>query len=144
MKCDEAKLKVQALADGELSEPEIDTVMDHVQSCYQCRAEYVSLLRLQRKLRGLASEEPPAEWFEKLEKRVGRRVGSSVGQFLFIVSYLSLIGYAVYSLYADRSAGLFIKIAIGGILLGALVLLTVTISDRFRESRDDRYRGVMR
>jgi hypothetical protein len=144
MECNDAKLKAHALVDGELPESEIDEVMDHAQSCYQCRQEYVELLKLQRKMRGLVTGEPSQEWFEKLNKKIGRRMSSSIGQILFIASYIALIGYAVYTMFSDGSVSSFIKIAVGGILLGVLVLLGVTISDRVRESKDDKYKGVIK
>ena len=144
MECNDAKMKAHALVDGELPEAEIDTVMEHVQSCYQCRQEYVDILKLQRKMRGLSAGEPTQEWFEKLNKKIGRRISSSAGQILFITSYLALIGYAIFTMFADGSVSTFIKIAVGGILAGVLVLLGVTISDRMRESKDDKYKGVMK
>ena len=144
MTCDEAKLQVQALADGELSESVIPEVMDHVQSCYSCRADYVELLKLQKKMSGLVYEVPPKEWFEKLERRIGRKIGSGIGQILFFGSYLLLIAYAVFSLFADSGVGMFIKIAVAGILLGVLSLLGFAISDRIHESKDDKYKGVVK
>ena len=144
MDCNEAKIKAHALVDGELPETEIDAVMDHVQSCYECRLEYVDLLKLQRKMRGLVTGEPTQEWFEKLNKKIVRRMSSSTGQILFIASYVALIGYAVYTMLSDGSISAFIKIAVGGILAGVLILLGVTVSDRMRESRDDKYKGVMK
>ena len=144
MNCEDAKLKVQALIDNELPDEDISPVVDHIQSCYRCRDEYIDYLKLQRKLKGLVGEEPGQEWFEKLQKRIGRRISSSAGQILFIGSYVALIGYAVYSIFADKDAGLFIKLAVGGILVGVLALLGVTISDRARESKDDKYKGVMK
>lgn len=101
MRCDEARLKVHALSDRELPEEEISAVIDHVQSCYACRGDYVELLRLERKMDGLAYAEPSKEWFERLPRRVLRNVGSRVGRLLFIGSYLLLAAYAVYSLFAD-------------------------------------------
>lgn len=144
MNCDEAKLKIQALADGELAESDIPDALEHVQSCYNCREEYISLLQLQKKLKGLIQHEPSAEWFEKLNRRITRKIGSSAGQILFIGSYLALIAYAVYSLFADTGAAVFIKIAVGGILVGVVTMLGITIADRIRESKDDRYKGVMK
>ncbi len=142
MKCDEAKLKVQALVDNELSENEIAEVISHVQSCYRCRDDYVELLKLQRRMQGLLSHDP--EWFEKLNRKIGRRLASSVGQMLFIGSYVALIGYAFYSLFAGREISLFLKFAVGGILVGVFTLVGVTVADRVRESKDDRYKGVMK
>lgn len=144
MECQDAKLKVQALVDSELPEEEIDRVMDHVQSCYKCRDEYISLLKLQRKMKDLQYPEPPKEWFEDLKKKTGRRITSLFGQLLFIGSYVVLFAYALYSIFADSGEGLFIKLVIGGIVLGMLSLLGVTIADRVRESKTDKYKEVMK
>ena len=144
MECQEAKLKVQALIDNELPEQEIDRVIDHVQSCYRCREDYISLLKLQRKLKGLQYPEPPKEWFEKLQQKRARRFSSAFGLILFIGSYLVLLGYALYSMFSDSDEGLFIKIVIAGIIIGVLFLLGVTISDRVRESKTDKYKEVMK
>ena len=58
MECQDAKLKVQALIDNELPGDDISTVVDHIQSCYNCRDEYVALLKLQRKLKGIGHIKP--------------------------------------------------------------------------------------
>lgn len=144
MECQDAKLKVQALADNELREEDIGDVMDHIQSCYRCRDDYVGLLKLQRKMKGLSHPEPPPEWFEGLQKKVGRRFSSFLGQVLFIGSYVVLLAYALYTLFTDTGEGLFIKLVVGGIVLGVLFVLGVTIADRARESKTDKYKGVMK
>jgi len=144
MECQDAKLKVQALVDSELPEAEIDLVIEHVQSCYRCRDEYISLLKLQRKMKGLQFPEPSKEWFEDLKKKTGRRITSLFGQFLFIGSYIVLLAYALYAIFTNSGEGLFIKLIIGGIVLGALSLLGVTIADRVRESKTDKYKEVIK
>ena len=125
MNCDEAKLKIQALADGELAESDIPDALEHVQSCYNCREEYISLLQLQKKLKGLIQHEPSAEWFEKLNRRITRKIGSSAGQILFIGSYLALIAYAVYSLFADTGA------AVRANRLTASTMVVIITKNRF-------------
>ncbi|MBT3275281.1 MAG: zf-HC2 domain-containing protein [Spirochaetales bacterium] len=144
MDCTDAKLKVQALVDNELSEAEIDETMGHVQSCYRCRDDYIEMLKFQKKMRGLAFPEPPKEWFENLGKKPARKLSSFLGQILFIGSYIALFAYALYTLFTDSGEGLFIKIVFGGIVLGILFLLGVTVADRARESKTDRYKGVMK
>lgn len=144
MECQDAKLKVQALIDNELPGEDISTVVDHIQSCYRCRDEYVALLKLQRKLRGVGHPEPPKEWFEELGKKRGRKFSSFFGQLFFIGSYIVLIAFALFSLFTDSGEGLFIKLVVGGIVVGVLFLLGVTIADRVKESRTDKYKGVMK
>lgn len=144
MNCEVAKLKVQSLVDTELLEEEISEVMNHIQSCYRCREDYIQLLKLQRKMKGVGQPEPPTEWFEAIQSRVGRKVSSVLGQIVFIGSYIMLFGYATVSLFMDKGEGIFIKVVFGGILLGVFVILGVTIVDRIRESKTDKYKGVMK
>jgi len=93
MKCEQAKLQVQALLDNEIEE---------------------------------------------------QQTSSMFGKILFFGSYALLFGYALFSLFSDRNTEGIIKIGIGGILLGFAVLLGITVANRIRESKDDRYKGVMK
>lgn len=144
MECNDAKLKVQALIDNELPEDDINEVVDHIQSCYNCRDEYVGLLKLQRKLKGVGPPEPPKEWFEEMGRKPVRKFSSFFGQFFFIASYLLLIGYALYSVFTDSGADLFLKLVFGGIVVSILALVGVTIADRAKESKTDKYKGVIK
>lgn len=142
--CEQAKLQIQALLDNEIEEQQIAPLISHLESCYACRNEYISFLKLQRKLAGIAIPEPPKEWFEKLPNKVLRRTSKIFAKVLFFGSYALLLGYALYSLLSDRNTENIIKIAVAGIAVGFLVLLGITAADRVRESKDDRYKGVMK
>ena len=142
--CEQAKLQIQALLDNEIEEQQVAPLISHLESCYACRNEYISFLKLQRKLAGIGIPEPPKEWFEKLPNKVLRRTGRIFGKILFFGSYALLLGYALYSLLSDRNTENIIKIGVAGIAVGLLVLLGITVADRVRESKDDRYKGVMK
>ena len=144
MTCEQAKLQIQALLDNEIEENQVGPLISHLESCYTCRNEYISFLRLQRKLAGIGVPEPPKEWFERLPNKVLRRTGRVFGKALFFGSYALLLGYALYNLLSDRNTAGIIRIAVAGIALGFVVLLGITIADRVRESKDDRYRGVVK
>lgn len=144
MTCEQAKLQTQALLDNEIEEQQIAPLISHLESCYACRNEYISFLKLQRKLGGIRIPEPPKEWFEKLPNKLLRRTSKIFAKVLFFGSYALLLGYALYSLLSDRNTENIIKVAVAGIAVGFLVLLGITVADRVRESKDDRYKGVMK
>ena len=144
MSCEQARLQMQALIDNEIEEQQVAPLISHLESCYSCRNEYITFLNLQRKLAGIGIPEPPKEWFEALPNRVLRRTGRIFGKVFFFGSYALLLGYALYSLFGDRNTETIIKIGIAGIIIGFLVLLGITIADRVRENKDDRYKGVMK
>lgn len=146
MNCEDAKLKVQALADNELPEEEIGPVINHIESCYTCRDEYISLLKLKKRLNALHMDipEPEKTWFEKLQKKPFHRFSSGFGMVLFLGSYLVLIGYALYDFFTTGGEGPIVKIITAVILLSVFLLLGNAIYDRIQESKTDKYKGVIK
>lgn len=144
MECEEARLKAQALADNELDEKEIPEVLHHLESCYRCRNEYIGFVSLQKQLKGASYPRPGEEWFEERYKKRSRKAGSAIGQVFFIVSYIALIVFAVTEVFRDPEVSLFPRILTGGIILGIIVLFAVTLGDRIREKKTDRYGDVQK
>ena len=142
MTCSDAKLKLPALLDSELDDSEIPVVVNHMESCYKCRNDYIDLLRLKKRMDSIEIPEPENEWFEMLQQRIARRLSALVGKALFFGSYLLLLAYALYSFFSSSEEGILLKILGGGIFLGLLILLGVTVMDRVRESKTDKYKGV--
>ena len=144
MKENDVHLKIQALIDNELPEEEIEPLVQELEGSYEYRKEYVELKRLQKRMAGARAPEPHAEWFEALSKKTFRSVTSVAGKVFFIGSYALLLVYALYQLFRDASEDLAIKLLVAGIVAGFLILLGVAIADRIRESKTDRYKGVMK
>jgi hypothetical protein len=135
-------LRIQALADNELPEEEIPRVLAEIQGSYEYRDEYAELLRLKRKLAGAPVPEPRPEWFLRVQRSLRRRVFGGLGVVAFVGSYAGLLLYAVITVVRRNAFPSLVlaALAVGG--GGLLVLLVLTIADRIRESRDDKYRGV--
>lgn len=142
MNCTEAQLKAQAIIDNELEEQEIGAVISHMETCYTCREEYINLLRLQRKIGKTSFPDPPKEWFEGLSKNRYRNTGNFLGRIAFFGSYICLFIYFLIEYFTDSSESLFLKVSVGGIITGVLILFMVTLYDRIRESKNDKYSEV--
>ncbi len=144
MECEEARHKMGALLETQLDENEIEPLIVHMESCYRCRDAYVELLKIRKSKQGQPAERTSREWFDGLERKPIRKVTGIAGRVFFIGSYVILIGYTLYQLFADANEKIALRIIIGGIVAGFLTLLGVTIADRIRESRHDKYKGVMK
>ena len=144
MNCDEAKQNCQLLIDDELNEEEIAPLMEHLESCYRCRDEYIGLLKLRKKLSGIKGPAPDEEWFEALNRSRGRRFFGGAGFILMLVSWLLLAGYALFTLFSDSGENLFVKIVVAGAVVSVIVLFITALTDRLKESKTDKYKGVMK
>ena len=141
---EEIQLKIQALADNELPEEEIGAVLEAVQGSYEYRQEFADLLRLKRRLSGMIARGPGADWVIAAERSISRKLFRGVGTVFFIGSYLALLGVAVVTLFRDSDVPAYVSILVGVGIVGLAVLLGTAIADRVRESRTDKYRGVIR
>lgn len=144
MNCEEARFKCQLLIDDELGEEEIAPVMEHIESCYKCRDEYIGLLKLRKKLSGIKNAAPEEEWFDTLSKRKGRRLAGGFGLVLLGLSYLMLLGFALFTLFTDSGEGIFVKIIVAVGVVSVIVLFITALTDRISESKTDKYKGVMK
>ncbi len=144
MDCMESRFKMQALIDNELNENEISEVMAHVESCYNCRQEYIDFLKLQKRLAGVSSEEPSREWFEELEGSRFRRGVRKLGYFIFLGSYLFLLTYFLFRFFTDGSEDFVVRLLVGGVVSGGIILFLITLADRIREGKTDKYKGVIK
>ena len=101
MNCEQAKLKLSALLDNEIGENDVASTLSHLESCYQCRSEYIELLSLQKKIKGVNIPEPKKEWYEKFHKNIFRKSSGIIGKIFFFASYLALFIYALFHLFTS-------------------------------------------
>ncbi len=144
MDCNEAKLKINALIDNEIEEKDIDPLLEHLNACQSCRNYYKETLKVSREMNKIKIPDTSDEWYYSFRKKFLRKTGGILGRALFIGSYILLILYAFYQIFISREEKLAIKLILGGILAGIIILLGVTIADRIRESKHDKYKGVIR
>ena len=73
MKCEEAKFRISALIDNELTEQDIQPFFEHLSVCISCRKEYMEQLELHKHLNNPAVPEPSQEWYQTFHKTVLRK-----------------------------------------------------------------------
>ena len=141
---DEIRFKIQALADNELPEEEIEPTLDLIQGSYEYRREYAELLRLKRQLNDQPIPPVTEEWIEQAQHRISRRISRGAGTVLLLGSYLVLLGYAIFTMFADPGVPLIVAVLVAAVVLGAAVLLVSAIRDRVHERKTDKYREIIR
>ena len=144
MKCEDIEVQLSGYLDGELTQQEAQRVRVHLDDCPHCKATLEELQSAKSLTRGLELQEPSAKEWEKMETIVFERVGRGLGWIILVV-WIAVTGiYGSYQYASSPDEPLFQKILVFGILLGlALVFLSI-LSQRIRESRTDRYRGVLK
>ena len=66
----------------------------------------------------------------------------NIGFILIGLGVLALIGWAVQGFFTSSEIPLLIRIAVGAVGLGILILLGVAIKDRVSKAKDEDFKGV--
>ena len=70
------------------------------------------------------------------------RIGPHLGWLLLGAGVLLLYGYGVYDFMTDSSEPIWVRLALGGIGLGLLILFLHVLRQRLIARKTDRYRDI--
>lgn len=134
---------ISGYLDGALPQVQAQRVRLHVEGCGTCRALYEELRTLREAAISTRFDAPADnEWPELPLTRPGR-ISRSLG-WVLLVAWLAVVsGLSLWRLLTQTGDPLEIFLMLG--LPGGLLLLFVSVlTDRLRDLKTDRYRGVHR
>ncbi|MEM7354388.1 MAG: zf-HC2 domain-containing protein [Acidobacteriota bacterium] len=134
---------ISGYLDGALPQVQAQRVRLHIEGCASCRALYDELRTLRETAMSTRFDAPADdEWPELPLTRPGR-ISRSLG-WLVLMAWLVVVGgFSLWRLVTQSGDPLELFLMLG--LPGALFLLFVSVlTDRVRDLKTDRYRGVHR
>lgn len=148
LRCEDALVMLMGYLDGELSGQEVRQIEDHLAVCVDCRSEERAYRRLGEVTEEMIetarpSVDPNAAWagiYSRLERRVGWLL-TGLGLTLLLL----FVGWNMVSeLLMDSSAPLSVRLGIGALTAGGIVLLVSFVRERLFRDRTERYREIQR
>ncbi len=144
MSCDDARILMMKHVDGVITAGEAATLDDHLASCEACRAELADYEE-QKAVTDLIRERMQLDaaldgyWggvYNRLEQRVG--------WVLILLGAAILCGFGLVQLVLSPDVPLWIRLGVGCLGAGSLVLLISVIRWRIVTGKKDRYTEVIR
>ena len=126
--------------DGEVTPEERAMVERHLETSSELRREVAIFRSMKEELRDLSFD---AHSGDSVWDRIRSRITMPVGWVLTGSGVVAWIGYGIWT-FLRAPAGIFVKLATGGVAIGILVLLAHVIWDRYKEYGTDPYRNVHR
>jgi hypothetical protein len=146
MKCDEVKILLSALLDNELSPEQKKAVADHLSGCEDCRREYASLLKLKEVTDDMKYLDLPDRLWAGYWHGIYNRIERGMGWVFLSLGAITLLAFGAWRLLNDfflsSRPPLILKIGLGTLLFGVIVLLVSVLRERFFSRAHDRYEEV--
>lgn len=148
MRCNEVGELLSALLDGELSSSEEQDLLRHVQVCPVCSKEFRDLQRLEDMMSKVCLPDlPDAAWeehwsclYNKLERRMGYLFTGIGITLLLIYGFFELL----HTWFLNPDVSLLLKMSMGILGVGLIILCISTIREKLLSRRYDRYKELVR
>jgi hypothetical protein len=144
MKCEQIEVLLSGYLDRELVQQQAQQVEIHLARCRDCRMVLDELKTAQRAASQLKLREPSGEEWRIMESRIMAKISRSIGWLILLVWSTVTVAYALYQYATSPTETLFHKILVFGFFLGLALVFISVLLERMRDSRNDRYKGVLK
>jgi len=126
--------------DDELASDRKAAVAAHIESCTECRREYVVFQSIKGEVRSLLDFDPggPSVW-----SGVNRRIMLPTAWLLIVGGTLALSAWGIWA-WLSSPEEFWEKFLVGAVVVGFALLLLSAIGDRLRDLKTDPYREIQR
>jgi len=145
---DRAHELMMAALDGEISEAEQRELERFFADDPALKSEWDRFTRLKEVTSSMALQQPPEETWDRYWGGVYRRLERGIGWILVSLGAVVLLSYGLWALARDliyvSDLPLFARVAIGAVIVGAVVLLVSVAREKWFVRRRDPYKDVIR
>jgi len=145
---DRYKQLLMALLDGELAPGERSELEAHLAGCRECRDELAGFRRLKEVTDMVRFAEPDDASWESYWRVIYNRLERGLGWILLSLGAILLLAYGAFrlveELLTDPTVALLVKVGVGALLLGLVILVVSLVRERLYGLRSDRYSREVR
>lgn len=146
MNCEQAKILLSGLVDAELNPEEKKIISDHIVSCPDCRREYARLKKMKEVTDDMKYFDLPDKLWAGYWREIYNRVERGIGWIFLSIGAIILLAFAAWQIldnfFLDPAEPLYLKLGVGLLLLGLIILLISIIRERLFSRKHDRYDEV--
>ena len=138
----EIEVLLSGYLDGELTQQERQKVGVYLERDERYREILAELERVKTETERLHYEEPSSGDWKTMEKSLVQDVSRGLGWIILSIWAVALTSYGLWELAAAPDEPLTDKLLVFGFFLGVALLFCSVLTQRIRESRTDKYKGV--
>lgn len=142
MRCNDIEVYLSGYLDKELTADRKREVEAHLAECASCRKILRDLKEVRQGTRDLKYQEPSSQEWQRMERSIFIAISRGLGWVVLSVWSVVTVAYACYEYFSAPAEPIFQKILVFALLVGLGLLFLSVLSERIRDSRTDRYKGV--
>ena len=146
--CSEIKEMLAGYIDDELTDEERRIVEEHIDICAECASELKEMKNIREVIRNMNTPRLPDAFWQGYWDRLYNRLERHIAWIFISIGSILLLAFATYQLaqnfFVDSQISIILRIGVGAVALGAIILLVSLLRETIFASRHERYKEVKR
>lgn len=148
MECSEIRILLTGLIDGEIDESQKQNLFDHLKTCKSCQETYNSFVQLKKDTDDMKLKKLPEVYWDEYWTNVYNRIERGISWIFVSIGLIIILAYGSYQVmqefYLSPEQPMFIKIGVGLLTAGMIVLFISVLREKMMIRKVDKYRSVER
>jgi len=148
MTCEEIRLQLMALLDGEQEPVNQEAIQRHLQSCPECSQHYEALTKLKKGTSDMKLLKLPEIYWQEYWTHVYNRIERGIAWILLSLGAIILLAIGGFHMardfFLDPAQPLLLRLGAGIFSAGAITLFVSVIREKLMIRKVDKYRSVQR
>lgn len=148
LSCEDARILIAGLVDGELDQEQESAVQGHIRECKSCAETFNSFTELKEGTADMKFKKLPEMYWDEYWEHVYNKIERGMGWIFLSIGVILLLMFSGYQLlsefFLDAGRPLILRFGVGILLLGLIVLIVSVLREKLMVRRVDLYRRVKR
>jgi len=146
--CEQARILMMGQLDGELNEAESRQLSEHLSDCESCSQQYEAFVQLKKGTSEMKFKPLPEMYWDEYWTHVYNKIERGISWILVSIGAILVLAYSLYQamdeFFHNPAEPLIMKIGVGVLILGMIVLFISVIREKLMVRTVDKYRSVKR
>lgn len=146
--CERARILMMGRLDGELKDAESRQLDEHLAGCESCSQQYEQFVQLKKGTSEMKFKPLPEMYWDEYWVNVYNKIERGISWILVSIGAILVIAYSLYQamdeFFHNPAEPLVMKIGVGVLILGMIILFVSVIREKLMIRPVDKYRRVKR
>ncbi len=146
--CEQAQILMMGMLDGELNAQQKKQVEEHLDRCANCAKTYQAFKKLKKETSDMKLKPLPEMYWDEYWQHVYNKIERGIAWILVSIGAIIILAYSVWQameqFFIDPMEPLSMKIGVGALVLGTIILFVSVLREKIMLRKDDKYRSIKR
>ena len=146
--CEDARILIMGLMDGELTPVQQESVKKHIDSCRSCREQFELFSKLKEETLNMKLKPLPEMYWDEYWTHVYNKIERRAGWIFISIGLILIVSFGFYEFVKDflmnSTQPLILRAGVSVLGIGIIITGISVLREKLMVRKKDKYRSILR